>query len=160
MQVGGAMRSVLFQICAAAMITAVLKALLPSEKCSRQIKILISCYFIVIVITGFSSQPFLEDIFSDFSIDTEYYDYSVSLERHTADETALLLRQRLGEKLNDGGIYPEKIYIDVNIADSSSISISEIRLVLKNLNEEIKAKAVRIIRSYVGTQAKITIEEQ
>ncbi len=154
------MRSVLFQICAAAMITAVLKALLPSEKCSKQIKILISCYFIVVVITAFRSQPLLDNFFSEFSIDTEYYDYSVSLERHTADETALILRQRLEEKLSEVGIYPEKIYIDVNIADSSSISISEIRLVLRKPTEEIKEKAVRTVRSYVGTQTKITIEEQ
>lgn len=153
------MRSILFQICAAAMITAVLKALLPSEKCSKQIKILISCYFIVVIVTAFRSQPLFEGIFSGFGVDTKYYDYSVSLERHTADETALILRQRLGEKLNEQEIYPEKIYIDVNIADSSSISISEIRLVLKNSNEEIKEKAVRIVRSYVGTQTKITIEE-
>lgn len=154
------MRSVLFQVCAAAMITAVLKALLPSEKAGKQIKILISCYFIVVIITAFRSQPLFEDIFSGFGIDTEYYDYSVSLERHTANETALILRQRLGEKLNEEGIYPEKIYVDVNITDSSSISISEIRLVLKKSNEEIKEKAVRIVRSHVGTQTKITIEEQ
>lgn len=142
------------------MITAILKALLPSEKAGKQIKILISCYFIVVIITAFRSQPVFEDIFSGFGIETEYYDYSVSLERHTADETALILRQRLGEKLNEKGIYPEKIYIDVNITDSSSISISEIRLVLKKSNEETKEKAVRTVRSYVGTQTKITIEEQ
>ena len=121
---------------------------------------MISCYFIVVVITAFRSQPLLDNFFSEFSIDTEYYDYSVSLERHTADETALILRQRLEEKLSEVGIYPEKIYIDVNIADSSSISISEIRLALRKLTEEIKEKAVRTVRSYVGTQTKITIEEQ
>lgn len=154
------MREILFQICAAAMITAVIKAILPSEKCNRQIKLLISCYFIVIVISGFRTASFPLDFFSELSEQTEYHDYSVYFDRQTSEETARLLHDRLTEKLNENGIYPKKIYIDVNIAESSGISISEIRLVLNNQSEQTRERAVKLVRSYVGTQTKVTIEEQ
>lgn len=154
------MRDILFQICAAAMITAVIKAILPSDKCTRQIKLLISCYFIVVVISGFRSASFPWDFFSELTDQTEYNDYTVSFDRQTAEETARLLHERLSENLNENGIYPKKIYIDVNITGTSGISISEIRLVLNNQSEEIAERAVKLVQGYVGTQTKVTIEEQ
>lgn len=153
------MNNFLFNISAAAIITTVFKLLSPEERYGRQIKLLISCFFIVTIISFFRNST----EFIDFSniIDTKapYNDYTVTFEKHTANETANNLRQKIKEHLLEENIIPEKIYIDINITDNSSISINEIRLVFDNIYSEAAERAVKITRECVENKIKVTLEE-
>ena len=152
-------KEILFGISAAAIITAVFKALTPSEKFSSQIKLLIACFFvssaISAVTTGFGFDP--KSIIS--GADSGYNDYSVQIRELTADETADALRTALKEKLSEENIFPEKIYIGVNISESGSISISEIRLVFRNAGEEEKQRAVQLVKSCTDRNTEVTAED-
>ena len=153
------MKSVLFSICAAAVVTAVYKAVAPVEKFSGQIKLLISCFFILTVISAVSGASGLWDFSDITAIDTSYTDYTVQLKRMTAEETANALKKSIAEKLSEAGMPPEKIYIDVNISDTGSISINEIKLVYEaDGYDEYSQQAVRLVRQLTGTRIKVTAE--
>lgn len=139
--------------------TGVYKALVPSDKMSSQVKLLVSCFFMVSVINAVSGAVPFWDISDILDADTSYNDYSVQLEKLTAEETANELRKRISEKLAEENISPEKIYIDVNISDSGSISISEIKLVFIRKEYELHGqRAVVLVRSVTGTKVKVTAE--
>ena len=139
--------------------TGVYKALVPSDKASSQIKLLVSCFFTVSVINAVSGAVPFWDISDILEADTSYNDYSVQLEKLTADETANALRRRISEKLAEENIVPEKIYVDVNISDSGSISISEIKLVFIRKEYELHGqRAVVLAKSVTGTKVKVTAE--
>ena len=152
------MNNILLNVCVAAIITAVFKMLMPDGRNNRQIRLLISCYFIVSIINIFNDNSFFE--LNDYiNIDTEYVDYSLVLKKQTADETANTLRERINQELNEESIFPEKIYIDVNILESSSISISKIRLVFKDIGAIEAERAVELTRKCTGYEIEVKLEE-
>lgn len=149
----------LFRISAAAVLTAVVKALIPSERYEKQFKILLSCFFITAAVGAFREGFSLSDLSDALAAESGYHDYTVQVTRQTADEIAAKLRDGIREALEKENIFPEKIYIDVNISSETNISISEIRLVFKNAGEEEKQRAVRITKGLVGIQTVVTAEE-
>ncbi len=154
------MNDILLNISAAAIITAVFKMLVPDERHGKQINLLISCFFIVSVINIFKSNSDLIKLNDLFQIDTSYADYSVIVEKQTADETANALRARLYAELEKENISPEKIYIDINISESGSISISKIRLVFPDISTQEAERAVDITGECVGYEITVELEEQ
>ena len=153
------MKEVLFSICVTAMLTAVYKALVPADRFGAQIKLLVACFFTVSVINAMCGVVPFWDISEITDTDTSYNDYSVRFRELTADETAGNLRKAISEKLGEHGITPEKIYIDVDISDNGSISISEIKLVFVQKEYGLYAeKAIVLARSVVGTKTKISAE--
>ena len=151
------MKELLISICVTAIMTGVYKALAPSDKAAPQMKLLVSCFFTVSVISAVSGSVPFWDISGILGADTSYNDYSVQLEKLTAEETTSELRRRISEKLAEENIVPEKIYIDINISDSGSISISEIKLVFIRKDYELHGqRAVVLVKSITGT--KVTAE--
>ena len=153
------MNNILLDISITAIITAVFKLLVPEEQCGKQIKLLISCFFIVMVMNVLRDNSFLIDFESIINSETNYNDYSVTFERQTADETANQLRKQIKAHLSSENIFPQKIYIDINILEGNSISISEIRLVFDDITDEKAERAVRMTEECVGDEIKVTLEE-
>ena len=153
------MKNALVSICVTAIMTAVYRALAPTDKFGSQVKLLISCFFVVSVIGAVSGAVPLLDISGTVSADTSYNDYSVQLEKLTAEETANNLRRVISERLAEEGIAPEKIYVGVNISDKGSISISEVGLVFRQPAYDMYAgRAVVLVHKLVGTKTKVTAE--
>ncbi len=153
------MKEVLMSICAAAIMTAVYKALAPTEKFGVQIRLLVSCFFVLTVINAISGAVPFWDISDIIEADMSYNDYSVHLDNTVTEETARELRSRIKEALAEEGISPEKIYIDINISDNGRISINEIKLVFGRKEYEQNAeKAVVLTRNITGTKIKVTAE--
>ncbi len=94
-----------------------------------------------------------------FDINVEYNDYNPVLEKQTANEAANSLRRKIKDKLSKENITPEKIYIDINISESGSISFNEIRLVFYDIYSEAAERAVRITEQCVGNEIKVSLEE-
>ncbi|MBQ9383965.1 MAG: hypothetical protein IJT87_06985 [Ruminiclostridium sp.] len=153
------MSEVLFSICAASIMTAIYRYLAPTEKFGSQIKLLLACFF-VLTVTGVVGRALgaweLPDLAKS---DGSYTDYSVRVRQLTAEETAKELRGAIRERLTEKGIRPEKIYIDVNISDTGSISIIEIRLVFDDEGYALYAdRAVALVRQMTGAKTKVTAE--
>ncbi len=153
------MSEVLFSICAASIMTAIYRYLAPTDKFGSQIKLLLACFF-VLTITGVVGRAFGGwELPKLAEADGSYADYSVRVRQLTAEETAKELRSTIRARLTENGMAPEKIYIDVNISDTGSISISEIRLVFDdNGYAQYAERAVGLVRRMTGTKTKVTAE--
>ncbi len=153
------MNEILINICTAAIITAIFKMLVPGEMAGKQVKILLSCFFVVSVINVFKNNININ--LSDYITDMNYSysDYSLVLEKQTADTAANNLRERIKKELLNENITPQKIYIDINISESGSISFNEIRLVFNDIYSEAAERAVRITEECTGYEIKVSLEE-
>ena len=153
------MKEVLFSVCVTAVITAVYKIIAPTDKFSSQIKLLISCFFVLSVINAVKGTGLTGDIFRVPEPDTLYNDYTVQIKRMTAEETAKNIRRAISDKLSAENIFPAKIYVDINISSGNSISISEIKLVFDRESYELYSeRAVKLTRQCTGTAVKVTAE--
>ena len=154
------MKEMLFSICAAAVITAVYKALIPSDKFSAQIKLLVACFFAVSVINAVSGLNAAWDFSDILAADTSYNDYNVQVFGLAEEKTADALRAVIYEKLAEEGIFPEKIYIDMNISSGGTISISEIKLVFGSVSDfdSYAQRAVTVTGHIVGSGTGVTAE--
>lgn len=149
----------LFNISITAILTGIIKALIPSDKYEKQIRIIISLFFII-VIAGFISRGFNLSFFTEIdSINTGYNDYTSVIYDMTAEETAKNLNNGIKSLLNEKGIYPKKIYIDTNISDNDCISIIEVKLIFRNMEDVDEEEAVRLVKSLVGYKTEVTVEE-
>lgn len=152
------MQEMLFRVSAAAVLTAVIKALIPSERYEKQFRILLSCFFIAAAVGAFREGFSVSGISDALTAESGYHDYTVQVTRQTADEIAVKLRDGIREALGQENIFPEKIYVDVNISSETNISISEIRLVFQKACEEERQRAVRITKGLVGLQTAVIAE--
>ena len=153
------MKEVLLSVCAAAIITAIYKAIAPAEKFGAQIKLLTACFFILTAVNAVSGLNDAWD-FSDITVpDGSCNDYSVQVTQTVEAETAAVLKRSISDALAEKNIFPEKIYIDVNISDEDRISINEIRLVFDRNDYYIYAdRAAALVRRLTGTTIKVTAE--
>ena len=150
------MKEILIPICAAAIMTAVYKAIVPAGKSASQIKLLAACFFAVTVIRAAAGAAGLIDIPASGITDGTYNDYSVQVTETMKSETVNALRRSIEERLAEENIVPEKIYIDVHIADNGRISINEIRLVFTGNADPMQAeRAAAIVRSLTGGSVKV-----
>ena len=153
------MNDMLFNISITAILTGIIKALIPSDKYEKQIRIIISLFFII-VIAGFISRGFNLSFFTEIdSINTGYNDYTSVIYDMTAEETAKNLNNGIKSLLNEKGMYPKKIYIDTNILDNDCISIIEVKLIFRNMEDVDEEEAVRLVKSLVGYKTEVTVEE-
>lgn len=153
------MNDILFNISITAILTGIIKALIPSEKYEKQVRIIISLFFII-VIAGFLSRGFDISFFSEIdSINTGYNDYTSVIYEMTAEEMANNLNDGIKSLLNEREMHPKKIYIDTNITDNDCISIIEVKLIFRNLEEVDEEEAVRLVKSLVGYKTEVTVEE-
>ncbi len=154
--------------CFLGIITAIFGSMYPSEKFAKQMKIIFSLVFILSVakpvISGRISFPDIEETVSAgsdqySSINDRTYEYFISsLEKN--------ISLSLEAKLNEIDIYPAEIETSINISDSGSISISEVRLVLDDMDsfgkaeECIRRAAESDVRVTAGSRENIVPEDQ
>lgn len=153
------MNDMLFNISMTAILTGIIKALIPNEKFEKQMRLLISVFFLVVCMIFFGKGFDLSFINEICSIETGYRDYSVQVNQLTAQETAKILKGNIKEALAEEGIYPEKIYIDTTISDNDSIFITEVKLIFRKIAEIDSGKAVKLTKSLVGYNTDVVIEE-
>lgn len=153
------MNDMLFNISVTAVLTGIIKALIPSDKYDKHIRIIISLFFIIVTV-GFFSKGFDISFLTDTdSFKSGYNDYTSVIYDMTAEETAKNLNKGIRNLLNEKGFYPEKIYIDTNISDNDCISIIEVKLIFRNTDDVDKGEAVRLVKSLVGYKTEVTVEE-
>ena len=153
------MNDMLFNISVTAVLTGIIKALIPSDKYDKHIRIIISLFFIIVTV-GFFSKGFDISFLTDTdSFKSGYNDYTSVIYDMTAEETAKNLNKGIRNLLNEKDFYPEKIYIDTNISDNDCISIIEVKLIFRNTDDVDKGEAVRLVKSLVGYKTEVTVEE-
>ncbi len=138
---------------------AILKFAAPYQKHAKQLSFLIVCFFFVCIVgfaAGLESSVF--SVMENLDTKNGYIDFSYEVNDSIKKETAQKLTVELRKELEANGIFPENIYVIVNISDNNRISINEIRLALNQADLKDSEKCVQIIREKVGEEIDIRIE--
>ncbi len=142
--------------CFLGIVITVFSSLYPSEKFAKQMKIIFSLIFILSVakpvIGGKIVLPEMGETVAASTeryeaMNEETYDYFIrSVESNISASLEVLL--------NEINIYPDKIETSINISDSGSISINEVRLFMEDTDKFPEAKE-RICKA-IDNDVKVT----
>ena len=144
--------------CFLGIVITIFSSLYPSDKFAKQMKIIFSLIFILSVIKPVAQGKFDFPEFSEtVSVSADYYS---SLNDNAFDYFIRSVESNisfsLGSALNEKNIYPLEIQTSVNISDSGSISINEVRLVLEDMSEY--SAAAECIREAAESDVNVTAE--
>lgn len=120
----------LSSVCIAAIAAALFRMLVPENKFTKQISLLIVCVFLLTGLTALTSAEF--DINADaydLGVSEEYIGFSGEVNKSLQKKICSDMSEKLYSLLNENGIYPEEIHIIVNISSLYSIDITQVKLV-------------------------------
>ena len=146
--------------CFLGIVITMFSSLYPSDKFAKQMKIIFSLIFIISVIKPVAQGKFdFPELSEAVSASTNYYS---SLNDNTYDYIIRSVESSISfsleTALNKKNIYPLKIQTSVNISDSGSISINEVKLVLDDMS--VYSEAVKCIREAAESDVNVTAEVQ
>ena len=144
--------------CFLGIVITIFSSLYPSDKFAKQMKMIFSLIFIISVIKPVAQGKFDFPEFSEtVSASADYYS---SLNDNTYDYFIRSVESNISfsleNALNEKNIYPREIQTSVNISDSGSISINEVKLVLEDMSEY--PEAVKCIREAAESDVNVTAE--
>ena len=146
-------------LCLAALSCALFRMLVPENKFSKQISLLIAAVFLLTGITALAN--------ADFSIDTEQYraqfeEYGSGISSDVNEELRQRVCREMSDKiyalLNERGIYPEEIHIVVNISGLYSIDITQVELVFAGGEQAAANEAAGLLAGELSPKIEITTE--
>ncbi len=152
-------KEVITTVCLAGIGTAVYKMLVPSGTFEKQLKLLISLFLILGVISPFVSGDINLSIPTSENIveTSEYITLQNSILENMAVNAQDNLSRELGRILSQEGIETTEILAKINISPTYSISIIEVKLLLPNMGFEGVAR--EIVEREVGEDIAILIEK-
>ena len=146
-------------LCIAALSCALFRMLVPENKFSKQISLLIAAVFLLTGITALAN--------ADFSVDTEQYraqfeQYGAEISSGVNEELRQRVCREMSDKiyalLNERGIYPEEIHIVVNISGLYSIDITQVELVFADGEQAAANEAAGLLAGELSPKIEITTE--
>lgn len=146
-------------LCMAALSSALFRMLVPENKFSKQISLLIAGVFLLIGITALNG--------AELNIDTEGYaiqfeEYSSEITSDVSKELQQKICKDMSDKiytlLNEREIYPEEIHIIVNISSLYSIDITQVELVFNSGEQAAAEAAAELLRGELSPKIEIVTE--
>ncbi len=147
-------------ICVASIAAALFKIIVPENKFTKQMSVLIAGVFLLIVITAFAgTRPDLDiSSFEEMSED-KINDFSSDVNEQLKNEVCAGMEEKIRDILSQNGIYPEQIHVIVNISGLYGIDITEIRIVLgENSSDEIRT--AELLKNEISEDIKIMISKR
>ena len=152
-------RLIAMTACFLGIVITIFNSLYPSEKFSKQVKIIFSLIFILSIAKPIAAGKIdLPEIGETVSASSDYYS---SLSDNTYDYFIRSVENNISAsleaKLKEKNIYPEEIQTSINISDSTSISINEVIITLKDMT--VSSQAIECITEATEGEAKVTVKE-
>ena len=144
--------------CFLGIVITMFSSLYPSEKFAKQMKIIFSLIFIISVIKPIAQGKFdFPELSETITASADYYS---SLNDNAYDYFIRSVESNISfsleNELNGKNIYPLEIQTSVNISDSGSISINEVKLVLEDMS--VYPDAVKCIREAAESDVNVMAE--
>lgn len=151
----------LLTICLTAIAAAVFRIMVPENKFTKQITLLISCVFILSGINAISGTA-ININSADFEITdgSSYISFSGDVNKQLQKQICKEMSDKLYSLLNKNGIYPEQIHIGVNISGLYSISITQVKLVLGKDMTDQSAQALALLKQELSDDIEIIIDSK
>lgn len=142
--------------CLLAVGISILEMLYPEGKFQKQVKLLFSMVFIISLAGPLVSGNFEFPEF-DLSSSVEYSDLQTRSDEEFISLTEKNIAETLKAKLNSQKLSVKEISVKINISDSRSISISEVKIICpENSNQEMIS---RTVTEEVGADTLVSITE-
>lgn len=117
-------------VCIAAITSALFRLLIPENKFSKQIALLIAGLFVLAAVNAVKSADFSFDKTQySYEADADYIGFSGDINKQLQQKICGDMSDKLYSLLNAEGLYPEEIHVIVNISGLYSISITRVELV-------------------------------
>ncbi|MDE6762469.1 MAG: stage III sporulation protein AF [Oscillospiraceae bacterium] len=150
-------RAISLTACFLGIVIAVFNSLYPSEKFAGQLKIIFSLIFILSLIKPIASGRFdLPEIAEAAAASSDYYE---SLGERADDYFVRSAESNISAVvesiLHENEIYPEEVETSINISENYSISISEVKIALKNAADAESAR--RCVSEQIGNNVAVTV---
>ncbi|MCM1023394.1 MAG: stage III sporulation protein AF [Prevotella sp.] len=152
-------RAVSVTACFLSIVIAIFGSLYPSEKFAGQLKMIFSLIFILSLIKPvLNGKLNLPEITETAAASTSDYEAL----RSGADEYFIRSAEKnigavLEASLHEIGIYPEEIETSINISENYSISINEVKIVLKTENAGSAEAAKSRVSEQAGDSAAVAV---
>ena len=146
-------------LCMAALCCALFRMLVPENKFSKQISLLIAAVFLLTGITALKG--------AEFSVDTEEYrilteEYGAEITSGVNEELRKRVCREMSDKiyalLNEREIFPQEIHVIVNISGLYSIDITQVELVFTGGEQAAANEAAELLAGELSPKIKIRTE--
>lgn len=145
-------------ICAVAIATALFRIAAPENAFKKQIALLISCFFMLGLISCFTNGGVKIDTEAFESLEMQsYVDFSGKVNAKAQKQIATELSNKISDILAAEKIFPEQIHVIINIRGTYSIDISEVKLVFKKESGADTVLAQTLVSDAVEGTIPITI---
>lgn len=145
-------------VCMAAVCTALFRLLVPENKFTKQIALLITGIFLFTGISAFTEMKFdstAED--TEIKFDENYERISEGFNDHIRNIVCQNMRDRLQTLLNEHEIFPKEIYIAVNISGLYSIKFTQVELVFAPEEQDAAEAAAELLSSNLPSDIGIIL---
>ncbi len=136
----------LSSVCIAAIATALFRMLVPENKFSKQISLLITAVFLLSGISAAFGTKFDLDENYNLEENEDYISFSGEVNENLKQRVCDEMSEKVRAILAENEIYPEEIHIIVNISGLYSIDITQVKLVF-SAGEQAAAKAAADVLS-------------
>ena len=146
-------------ICIAAICTALFRMLVPENKYSKQISLLIAAVFLLAGISAATGAEFsFDERIYDLEENGGYAGMSADISENLQRKVCKDMSDKLYEMLNEHEIYPEEIHVIVNISGLYSINITQVKLVFGEGEHAAATAAAELLSRELSEDIKITAE--
>ena len=149
----------LLTVCMAAIASALFRILVPENKFTKQISLLIACVFILAGVNAVSGAELdLSPENYDISVSNDYISFSGEVNKSLQKKICSDMSDKLYAIMHENEIYPEQIHIGVNISGLYSISITQVKLVLGEHDRSNADRALSLLQSALSDDIEIKLE--
>ena len=142
----------------AAIASALFRILVPENKFTKQISLLIACVFLLTAATAISGPEFGSPTEApEISASSDYIGFSGEVNKSLQKKICSDMSDKLYAILHKNEIYPEQIHIGVNISGLYSISITQVKLVFNEGEEQTAAQALRLVRAELPEEIEVVV---
>lgn len=141
----------------AAIASALFRMLVPENRFSKQISLLIAGIFLLAGINAVKSADISFDKTQySYEDSADYIGFSGDINRELQKKICSDMSDKLYALLNSNGIYPEEIHVIVNISGLYSISITQVKLVFSEDQRSAAEAAEKLLSQELPPEIKVT----
>lgn len=149
----------LLTVCMAAIVSALFRLLVPENKFSKQISLLIVCVFLLTGINALcGAQLDLSADALDIGVTEDYIGFSGDVNKALQKKICGDMSEKLYALMNENDIFPLQIHIGVNISGLYSISITQVKLVLRESDQDKADRALLLLSDALSDDIEIKLE--
>lgn len=145
----------LTSICIAAVAMALFRLLIPENKFSKQISLLIACVFLLTGITAASGAEFNLEDSAEIGENADFIRFSEQVDGELKQQVCRNMEEKIRALLAENGLFPEEVHIIVNISGLYGISISEVKVLFGG--ETALENARKILENTLSGDIKVTV---